>query len=286
MTEGVLLFCYNNKQVDYAKLSVIAGALARKNLGKSVSLVTDRSTIDWMNYSGIFTEAEKIFDEIIETDRPELKNNRRLYNGQHAELVPFLNQNRYKAYDLTPYEKTLLIDCDYLIFDNSINEYFKIDQSVLIGESIQDIYSQDRLGYLDMNISEVSVKMLWATTCLFTKNKESKIFFDLVKTIHENYSAFSHLFRFNHNQFRNDIAFSVADHILSNFTVENKYRLPPVLSSIDKDIVYNLDINGVKLLVDKNLSGDYYLTSVKKSNIHIMNKKNLTDFYEAVVEQL
>lgn len=286
MTEGVLLFCYNNRQVDYAKLSIISGGLAKKYLQKPVSLVTDSSTLDWMKTCGIFQKATEVFDKIIETDRPALENNRNLHDGKSVEVVPFINQNRYNAYELTPYDKTLLIDSDYFIFDNSLNEYFEVDQSVLIGERILDVFSSDRTGYLDKNISDVSINMLWATTCLFTKNSEAKLFFDLVKTVYENYSVFSHIFRFDNRQFRNDIAFSVADHILCNFTVSDKYYLPPVLSSIDRDIVYSCDVDGVKLMVDKNLSGEYFLTSVKNSNVHIMNKKSLVDFYEAMAEKL
>lgn len=286
MTEGVLLFCYNNRQVDYAKLSIISGGLAKKYLKKPVSLITDLSTIHWMKTCGIFQKANEIFDNIIETERPALENNRNLHNGKSVEVIPFTNQNRYKAYELTPYDKTLLIDSDYFIFNDSLNEYFDVDQSVLLGERIKDVLSSDRTGYLDKNISDVSVKLLWATTCLFTKNSESKIFFDLVKTIYENYSVFAHIFRFDNRQFRNDIAFSVANHIMCNFAVSDKYNLPSVLSSIDRDIVYDCDINGVKLMVDKNLSGDYFLTSVRNSNVHIMNKKNLVDFYETMAEKL
>ncbi len=286
MTDGVLLFCYNNRQVDYAKLSIIAGGLAKKYLEKPVSIVTDTSTIEWMKTSKIYDKATEIFDKIIETERPTLENNRRLHNGKEAYVVPFVNQNRYRAYELTPYHRTLLIDSDYLIFDNSLNEYFEIDQSVLIGESILDFFSDTRIGYLDKNISDSSIKMLWATTCLFTKNNESKIFFDLVKTIHTNYSVFAHLFRFDDRQFRNDIAFSVADHIMSNFTVNKKYRLPPVLSTLDKDIVHHCDVNGIKLLIDRTLTQDYFYAGSKNKNIHIMNKISLVDFYENMVEQL
>lgn len=286
MTEGILLYCYNNTQVDYAKLCLLSGSLAKKNLNKPVSLVTDQSTIDWMHKSELYPKAEKLFDKIIVSDRPAYTNNRNLYNGRSYETVPFINQNRYCAYDHTPYDKTLIIDSDFLILENSLNEYFKVDQSVIIGECIRDIWSNKRLGYLDDYISHTGIKMLWATTCLFTKNTESKMFFDLVKTIQENYSVFSHVFRYSDLQYRNDIAFSIADHILNGFQPNTGYKLPPVLSALDKDLIHNIDDNKISFLVDKNLDGNYFLTTVQNLNVHVMNKQNLVDHYDKLEDKL
>jgi len=139
MNKGIVIYAHNNRKVDYALMAVIAGGLAKKNLGVPVSIITDQSTVEWMQQSGIYEKADALFDKIILVDRPITDNQRRLHDGVSEDIVPFLNSNRTSVWDLTPYDRTLLIDSDYLIFSNHLNEYWDVDQDVMIGESINDI---------------------------------------------------------------------------------------------------------------------------------------------------
>ena len=51
MKKGILIFAHNNRQIDYARMSLVTGSLAKKNLGVPVSLATDPSTVEWMRES-------------------------------------------------------------------------------------------------------------------------------------------------------------------------------------------------------------------------------------------
>jgi len=286
MTEGILIYCFNNTEVDYAKMSLISAYFAGKNLKKPISLVTDQSTIDWMITSDLYSKAERLFDKIILQERPRYTNNRILHNGPAKYTVPFLNNTRYSAYELSPYDKTLLIDSDFIILNDNLNEYFKIQQPVILGESIQDIYDDKRLGYLDKFISETSIKMRWATTVLFDKSEESEIFFDLVKTVYENYNTFSSIFRFSPLQYRNDVSFSVAEHIMNGFIPASRYYLPSILTTLDRDILHSFENNKFTFLIDENLQENYFLTAISTQNIHIMNKKSLIDRTDKLLDTL
>ncbi|NBP58665.1 hypothetical protein EBU71_19420, partial [bacterium] len=101
MKKGVLLFAHNNREVDYALLSIISGGLAKKYLNVPVSLVTDTETKEWMKTSGVLEKAEQVFDKIILTKRIDNNNLRKLNDGSQSKLIPFLNATRYQAYDLT-----------------------------------------------------------------------------------------------------------------------------------------------------------------------------------------
>ena len=48
MTRGILIFAHNNRDVDYALMSIVSGHLAGKYLQVPVSLITDKFTIEWM----------------------------------------------------------------------------------------------------------------------------------------------------------------------------------------------------------------------------------------------
>lgn len=275
MKNGILIFAHNSRSVDYAAMALISGGLAKKHLGMPVSLVSDPSTVEWMRESNILEKASQIFENIIIVNRPNTENQRRLNDGDLSSLVPFLNSNRASAWDLTPYDRTLLIDSDFLIFSNKLNNYWNLDFDIMIGDSINDIYSGQRLGYNDTYISDVGVKLLWATTVMFTKNETSKTFFETVNFIKENYNYYADIFRFDSRQYRNDIAFSVAKHILDGFETREEGNLPPVLTLLDKDQLIEVNDSKLTLLINSKLDSNYCAASIEGVDIHIMNKQSI-----------
>ena len=210
MKKGILIFAHNSRDIDYALMSLISAKFAKTNLQVPVSLVVDKFTVEWMQTSNIYELSQEIFDKIIEIEKPVTQNIRVLNDGYTSKTVPFINSNRASVWDLTPYDRTLLIDSDFLIMSNRLNEYWDADTNVMLSPSMQDVRG-DRKGILDSWVSETGIPLYWATTVMFTKNNESKIFFDLVDVIRTNYNYFADLFRFNPKQYRNDIAFSIKD---------------------------------------------------------------------------
>lgn len=275
MKTGVLLFCHNNRDIDYALMATIAGGLAKKNLKQSVSVVTDQSTLDWVDESGN-EKFHEIFDEIILTDKPEISNYRKLYDGVNSKNTPFINSTRSDAWDLTPYDRTLLIDTDYLVMSNHLNEYWNVDQDIMISPAIKDAYSTARVGVHDRYVSDVGCDLYWATTVMFTKNPETKIFFDLVKHIKDNYEYYGDLYQFRSRQYRNDISFSIALHIMNNHQNENEIGLPPVLSTMDKDILVDVKDDGrLTFLLSPMLDSKFCAGSFSDIDIHVMNKQSI-----------
>jgi hypothetical protein len=283
---GALIFAHNNRDVDYALMSLVAGGLAKKHLNIPVTLVTDKSTIEWMKTSGIYVRALDTFEHILEVEKPVTGNTRKLHDGVDLnKMVPFVNSNRSSAWDLTPYDRTLLIDSDYLIFSNQLNEFWNVDEDILISSAINDICGPQRVGYHDRYISDTGVHLYWATTVMFTKNERSKSFFDMVSYVKDNYEYYGDLFRFNTAQFRNDIAFSVAKHILSGFETDLQMSLPPVLTAIDKDVLHSVDNSGkLTFLVTPSLTSKYCAATIKNQDIHIMNKQSLVRQAPALLE--
>jgi len=284
MTNGVLLFAHNSADVDYATMAIISGGLAKKNLKVPVSLVTDPGTLNWLDESGMLSTATSVFDKIIEVERPHTTNTRTLHDGFFGKVVPFVNSNRYNAWDLTPYDRTLIIDSDFLIFSNRLNEYWDVDASVLISSALNDI-TGTRAQILDQKVSETGISLFWATTVMFTKNEESKFFFQLVNFIKDNYSYYADLFRFNSKQYRNDIAFSVAKHIMNGFETESIYTLPPVFTVFDRDILEKVNGDRLTFLVDQTGNcGDFWAASTQGVDVHIINKQSIIRHKDALLE--
>lgn len=281
MKSGILIIAHNNRTVDYAKMAIISAGLAKKHLNQPVSLITDQSTLDWLNESGDIKDAESVFENIILTERPEITNFRKLSDGDHHENIPFINANRSDVFNLTPYDRTLLIDADYLIFSDSLSPYWEADSSVMIGQSFNDVMGE-RVGFLDQWVSETGISMKWATTVMFTKNQEAKSFFDLVSHVKEHYKYYADLYRFDPRQYRNDISFSIAKHILNGFEDDVVGNLPPVLTVIDTDTLIDVTETGALkfTLADPKNRGNYLLCALKDQDVHIMNKQNIIRQYD------
>jgi hypothetical protein len=284
MTRGGLIFAHNSRDIDYALLAVISGGLAKKHLNIPLTLITDESTLEWMHESNIWDKANSVFEKITIVDRPVTGNVRRLNDGTDSKTIPFINSTRADAWDLTPYDQTLLLDSDYLIFSDQLNNYWDLDSSVMISQSMNDIRG-DRIGYLDKNVSETGVHLFWATNVMFTKNKESKLFFELVKDIKINYNQYSDVYRFDTRQYRNDIAFSVAKHFLDGFETNLSKTLPPLLTVIDRDMLWNVDDDKLLFLIAGPLTeGKYQVCAIKNTDVHIMNKQSIIRNKEKLLE--
>jgi len=285
MSKGVIVFAHNNRQIDYIRMSILAAKLANKNLQVPVSLVTDPSTIDWMKESNIEKTVTETFDKIIITQRPDDTSNVKNYSdGKYHVHAPFTNGNRCNVWDLTPYERTLMIDTDYLTLTNVLSSYWDIDSDLLISAKYNDIQGHERVGYLDTHISETGIEMLWATTVMFTKNDTTKTFFDLVSHVKEKYKMYSDIYRFNPIIFRNDIAFSVAKHIMNGYQKIHEPNLPDIFSTADKDILVDVADKKLKFLVAQPNSDGYVATTVTDKDVHVMNKFSIMRNYDNLME--
>jgi len=283
MSRGVILYVHNSRDIDYLQMAMVAGGLAKKNLNLPVSIITDESTIEWAKTSKKYERCVDIFDQIILIERPQITNKRKLFDGENANVVPFINTSRTQAWDVTPYDQTLMIDCDYFIFSDNLNNYWDVPEDIKISSAINDIYTGRRLGYHDLYISDTGVHLYWATTIMFNKTEISKLFFDLVDFVRQNYLLFAELYRFDTAQYRNDISFSIAKHIFDGYQTNLSTSLPPVFSAIDKDTL--LDVNREKLtFLVFTPSFNNIAATTQGIDIHIMNKQSINRNIDKLME--
>ena len=83
------------------------------------------------------------------------------------------NLDRCHAYDLSPYDTTLLMDIDYLPFTNNLLEYFNVDEDFLIHDKIHDLTNTGVYNFRNNSI----IPMLWATVIIFKKTDRAKNIF-------------------------------------------------------------------------------------------------------------
>ena len=276
MSKGVVLFAQNNGGVDYVKLADFCANRVRKYLQVPVSIITDSP--DWLLESC----PNHCFDKIILLQE-DAAGKKEFFDGTLAsKRFDWKNLSRSRVYDLTPYDKTLVLDSDYIINSSILKSAFERDAYLQIYQRSFDIAGwRDTKPFTRLN--SFSVPFYWATAFLFEKNEVSKAFFDLVSYIKLNYQYFRMLYSIDSAAFRNDFAFSIAIHIMNGKTNGGfATELPGTMSYVlDRDILLSIDGTKMKFLVEKEKHpGEYILAKTEGIDVHVMNKFSLSRFIE------
>ena len=270
--KGAVLFARNNDKIDYVKQALFSAKRIKKHLNIPVSIITDSPkylrSID----------NENTFDEIIEIDFISTNNNRRYHDGSVSSyLVDFKNNIRYKVYELSPYDETLLMDTDFVICNDIFKYCFESSDDFMIFKKSHDVSnSLDRYEF--DRISDYTIDFYWATVVFFRKTELNKIFFNLVGHIQDEWEHYRRIYQIRSSLFRNDYAFSIAIHIMNGYQSGSFSKPLPgtKLYSIDKDILWKIDNNNLTFLVEKkDYLGEYTIVKTKNQNVHVMNKFSL-----------
>lgn len=240
-----------------------------KKLEKSRGIVAFANNTTTTNYVDIANKtlgvASKILNlpyTILSNDLTRIDNYR--YDIDSQEFVEWNNRSRYKAFELSPYDETLVIDADFLILNPTIANIFDTPWDYILQRKSFALTQQwpDDMG-------PYSLPLVWATVFAFRKTKKAKMFFDLIKKIETNYDYYHSLFNIKERNYRNDYAFAIADYILNGYSL-NTNSIPGNMLTVDQ-VIDSITLQGSKLVVkDKNHS--YVLP---KTNIHIMSKAYL-----------
>lgn len=229
-SRGVVLFAVNTDTVDYVKIAERSSKLISHTLKLPVTIISDIKDI------------------------PEN------YRTGYAHGTRWYNSGRYLAYDLSPYEETLLLDSDYLILDDCLLKILDTvtDYSIMTK-------NQDPRQISDNNMGILSLNFIWATAVAFKKTDKTKLLFDLVGRIQRNYEYYRKLYNLRERNFRNDYAFSIADNILNGYA--SSQGIPWTMLTIN-NLVAGIEIKDKTLIVREQDSA--HILPIQ--NIHIMDK--------------
>lgn len=272
MTKGVVLIANNNGAVDYVKQAIYCADRIKIYLNLPVTLITD-------SYDYATELSENIFDKIISVDYVISNNNKVYYDGAMAhKILMFKNHSRTIAYYNTPYDQTILMDTDYLVSSNILNNCFNMTSDLMIFKDSYDISNVRDVSEFKY-ISDKSVDFYWATVVYFEKSKKNDIFFNLIDHIEENWNYYQNIYDINSSLFRNDFAFSIAIHLMNGFSSSNQIstQLPGKhYYTIDKDILWSVKDDCMTFLVHKEkYEGQYTLLTTNSLDVHVMNKFSL-----------
>lgn len=277
MSQGVVIFAQNNADVDYIKLATFSANRAKQYLNLPVTLITDSR--GWLEDS----QPNHPFDQIIDVEYTSASQRKLFFDGAlTSKNLEWRNFARNLAYDLTPYNTTLVIDSDYIINSDNLKLAFARGIDFQIYSKSMDLASWRNTEEFD-RVNMYSIPFYWATAFIFQKNEITKSFFNLIAYIKSNWNYYRILYNIDSTLFRNDYAFSIAIHImnkkgLNSFAME----LPgSMIYTKDKDLLVSSVDNKMQFLLEKkDYPGEYMLAKTQGLDIHVMNKFSLSRFID------
>jgi hypothetical protein len=290
-TRGVLMFAHNNTEIDYFRLAVVNALLVQKNLGiKNITVVTDPHSLAQGEKTLGKRLIKKAINNIVVVDKDiqfKAKNQRLYKDTSHtAKYLPFYNVNRCDAYDISPYDETILIDVDYLILSDTLNSCWGHNNELMMNWKFQDIMYERKDPSLN-RLYDMGITMYWATVVYFRKTEYVESFFNIVKHVKDNPQYYKDLYKWHGTLYRNDFSFSIAAHVMSGFVDKGIPQLPTTLyKSFDTDDIHSaVDENTIVMYLEKPRSpGDFMLTKWQGVDIHIMNKWAINRVSEELLE--
>ena len=212
---GVLLYCFNTESYRYDKIAAKTIPLLRQHLGLEITVVTNDETRVHL------PEQEGVTYMVIENQ-----------TGNYINQKSWHNLDRHRAYELSPYEKTILLDIDYFCYSDYLLTLTNTDQDFMVHDKVHDVTGHDSYKFARNSM----IPMVWATVIIFKKTPRTMAIFDMVKYVKERYSYFCDLYRIDFQNFRNDYAFAIALHQLGGFkgyeTIPNRLPTLPAAAKV------------------------------------------------------
>lgn len=275
------MFAHNNTEIDYVRMACVNSFLAQHHLGLTpaqITIVTD---------SFSYEHAEKSLGKkylksasgnwvIQEKDKEFKRSNIRTYKDtvHNVQQLSFYNLDRADAYDLSPYQETILIDADYLILSDTLKHCWGHENDFMMNWRWHDIQSDRKFAGLD-RVSDLGITHYWATVVYFRKTDYAENFFELCKHVRQNPGYYQDVYRWPGTLYRNDYSFSVAAHMMSGFQDKGVPELPfPLYKTFDLDDIYQATgpSSLVMFLEQADCPGDFVMSHWRGVDLHVMNK--------------
>tara|TARA_B100000963_G_scaffold45112_3_gene33609 strand:+ start:12862 stop:13767 length:906 start_codon:yes stop_codon:yes gene_type:complete len=276
---GVCIFAYNNEQLDYAKFASVVSKFVKRNMkNNQVALITNEGTENWMKQSLSQQTIDYCFDYVIITKDEHISNPRVHHDSPWSEFTAqFQNSNKHKVIEYTPFERTLLIDTDFIVQNNFYDYIFETNTPVAMHRTAE--YLGGELPYQDeMMLNRAGINHWWSTVVYFDQSEHSKMFFDIWSHVKDNWEYYSLLYQFPKSLFRTDFCVSIASHMINGFQNEvfmDDFKSTPLLNMDQKDDIVKLNsLNDFVFLKHNRLEAwKNILCRHTNTNMHLMNKR-------------
>jgi len=278
---GMLMFAHNNELFDYGKMAYASALSATHHIDAPISLVTDNET--WDQLFGAYPDAGRIFGDPI-----LVKNEKQ--NQRHFDMISgprkkakYHNLTRLRAYELSPYDETLLIDSDVLVQDRTLNMLWGSNQHIRMNKRIMNLFKNEFADHT-VEISDNGLTSFWATMCYFRKSQTAKDFFELANLIARNYDYYGLLHQFPAGLIRVDFVMTIAAHIMSGYVNDSIVAPLPCEYTVfawNRDIMFDIERGRATFLTE--VEGKTFPVSTYQT-VHCMNKDSMMAMADRIID--
>jgi hypothetical protein len=200
MTTGALIFAFNNEQTDYVAMAKWSAKNIKRHLGIPTHIVTDSDAgTNTRHFSDVGT-------------------------------VTWHNLNRMDAYKLSPWDRTLVLDADYVVASDQLKSLLEADQDFLAHRWAYDVTGCNNFEGLNY-FGDNRMPMWWATVMMFRRSHQAELIFDSMQMIRDNWDHYRAIYKNSKTTYRNDHALSIALGIVNGHTL-NHLGIPWQLASL------------------------------------------------------
>lgn len=268
MTTGALIFAFNNEETDYLEMAAWSAQNIRRHLNLPVAVVTDADPRD-PRVSG--------FNQVIAANAATGGTR---YFEDYEKTVSWHNAGRTDAYSLSPYDRTLVLDADYIVASDQLRTIINADSDFMCHRYAFDLARGQRLNELNQ-FGQHGLPMWWATVMMFRKSNTAQYIFDSMNMVRDNWQHYRDLYGIQKSTYRNDFALSIALGIVSGHTGQVD-EIPWDLNSLVPDTkVSRFDNPDTYLLEYTDQDKKLKQMSFMGLDFHAMGKKHLGDIIEA-----
>jgi len=245
MTKGVLLFCFDTEHTKYHRILEKCVGLIKRNLRVEITVVTDIDTFKQMQPLGFVNY------KLME---PEL--------GNRKAGKDWRNVDRHMAYELSPYDVTLVMDIDYLPFTGNLRQLLDTQYDKKKKKNAYDLTGRNSFDQRRWSM----IEMVWATVLVFRKGNKAKRIFDTVKHVKNYYQYYVEMYRIYDRSFRNDYAFAIALQQANGFV--DYATIPLSLPTLPPDCeVVQMNDTGIAWKYQDQINFTTY------QDVHVLNKE-------------
>jgi hypothetical protein len=154
-------------------------------------------------------------------------------NTRHFEdvgTVTWHNLNRMDAYALSPYNRTLVLDADYVVASDQLKVLLDADCDFMCHRLAYDITGLTDFENLNY-FGQYHFPMWWATVMMFRHSPQAELVFGSMQMIRDNWSHYRNLYHNTQKTYRNDHALSIALNIENGHTLHTR-DIPWSLASL------------------------------------------------------
>jgi hypothetical protein len=191
MTTGALIFARNNEQIDYEAMARWSARNIERHLGIPTHIVTDDSRLD---------SGSRHFADV--------------------GTVAWHNTNRMDAYRLSPWDRTLVLDADYVVASDQLRGVLECDADFLSHRWAYDVTGCNDFEGLNY-FGSVRMPQWWATVMIFNRCRQAELVFDTMAMIRDNWSHYKQIYKNSSPTYRNDHALSIALLVVNGHTLDH-----------------------------------------------------------------